>query len=243
MGASLFSCLMAKTDNFCHDLEDWGEPYSRKVEVTLCKSVLEKKCMERSEHMCMEVTEVDCEVSSESESEATLTFNLKVELFSKCSLDWEEHQGQDYSFLMKNATLKTCHKMTKNIVQEKTVHRCENVTRQHCATVWREDETGRKVWAGKEEDCKDVTWEECKEHKVNVTIPAPGMNCTDTYQPYLDYEKKNVTLKADNMNCSVEKRPVCKPVKKLKCGQISLTECEEVMEAVKIKKKNYNFRF
>ena len=66
MAASLFSSLLAKTDNFCHDLEDWGEPYNRRVQVNLCKSVLEKTCMERSEHMCMEVTEVDCEVSSES---------------------------------------------------------------------------------------------------------------------------------------------------------------------------------
>ena len=74
----------------------------------------------------------------------------------------------------------------------------------------------------------NMTWEECKPVKVNVTIPAPGMNCTEYPQPYLDYEVKPVTLRADSMKCEVDKRTVCKPVKKQKCGRINYTQCLEV---------------
>ena len=209
---SLFSGLMAKTDNFCEDLEDWGPVYNRAVNVSVCKTVLEKNCTQFTDRQCMEVTEVECE----------------VELFTNCSMDWEDYPGVDYTFNTKNATLRTCWKMLKNISHEKTLHRCENVTKQHCTTIWKENEAGEKVWAGNEDDCRDVTWEECKPVKVNVTIPAPGMNCTEYPQPYLDYEVKPVTLRADSMKCEVDKRTVCKPVKKQKCGRINYTQCLEV---------------
>ena len=209
---SLFSGLMAKTDNFCEDLEDWGPVYNRAVNVSVCKTVLEKNCTQFTDRQCMEVTEVECE----------------VELFTNCSMDWEDYPGVDYTFNTKNATLRTCWKMLKNISHEKTLHRCENVTKQHCTTIWKENEAGEKVWAGNEDDCRDVTWEECKPVKVNVTIPAPGMNCTEYPQPYLDYEVKPVTLRADSMKCEVDKRTVCKPVNKQKCGRINYTQCLEV---------------
>ena len=60
---SLFFSVLARTENFCQDLQDWGPAYDRRVNVSLCRSVLEKDCKPQTKQMCMEVTEVDCEVS------------------------------------------------------------------------------------------------------------------------------------------------------------------------------------
>ena len=60
----------------------------------------------------------------------------------------------------------------------KTIYDCKNVTKRHCTTLWTVNEVGEKVnlelmflystslvnvqvWAGNEDDCRDVTWEEC----------------------------------------------------------------------------------
>ena len=85
------------------------------------------------------------------------------------------------------------------------------------------------MWAGKDDDCRDITWEECKPVKVNVTIPSPDMDCVERLQAYMDYEVVPVTLKADRLKCTVNKRSVCKPVEKNKCSQISYNQCEEVI--------------
>ena len=156
----------------------------------------------------------------------------KVELFTNCSMDWEEYEGVDYTFKSKNSTIKTCHKMIKDVLHEKTVHRCEMVTKKHCTTIWKENEAGEKVWAGQEDDCRDLTWEECKPVKVNVTIPSPDMDCVESHLPYMDYEVVPATLKADSLKCSVDKRSVCKPVEKDKCSRISYTQCEEVPQSL-----------
>ena len=204
---------LARQENFCKPLLDWTPRYDKMENLTVCRTKLEKKCEEvTSRKMCLTVTEIKC----------------KVELFPNCTMDWSMEEGLDFEMIMKVKPLKECNKTMIPEQHNKTLYECKNVTKQHCTTIWKENEAGEKVWAGNEDDCRDVTWEECKPVKVNVTIPAPGMNCTEYPQPYLDYEVKPVTLRADSMKCEVDKRTVCKPVKKQKCGRINYTQCLEV---------------
>ena len=78
---------------------------------------------------------------------------------------------------VKSKDLKNC---TKEMVIEyhnKTIYDCKNVTKRHCTTLWTANDAGEKVklklflfpvilvlfqvWSGNEDDCRDVTWEEC----------------------------------------------------------------------------------
>ena len=98
---------------------------------------------------------------------------------------------------VRTTTLKNC---TKEMVVEyhnKTVYDCQNVTKRHCTTLWTVSEDGQKVgtvrrigqnckrkllqtviieyfpfqvWAGNEDDCRDVTWEECSPVNKQVYI-------------------------------------------------------------------------
>ena len=70
----------------------------------------------------------------------------------------------------------------------KTIYDCKNVTKRHCTTLWTANDAGEKVksdnsmnhpfllcdflqaWSGNEDDCKDVTWEECNPLEKKVTI-------------------------------------------------------------------------
>ena len=89
---------------------------------------------------------------------------------------------------VKTKDLKNC---TKEMVIEyhnKTIYDCKNVTKRHCTTLWTVNDAGDKVnlkmnllltflvifqvWAGNEDDCRDVTWEECNppEKKVKPLV-------------------------------------------------------------------------
>merc|ERR1719264_767039 len=69
---------------------------------------------------------------------------------------------------------KTCTESTEIVQHTKTAPECKNVTRQNCITKWEIDSNGNKVWAGNE-DCEDVTWQECK--------PVTSTKCASiTYQ-------------------------------------------------------------
>ena len=78
---------------------------------------------------------------------------------------------------VKSKDSKNC---TKEMVIEyhnKTIYDCKNVTKRHCTTLWTANDSGEKlnlklflfpvilvlfqVWSGNEDDCRDVTWEEC----------------------------------------------------------------------------------
>ena len=108
----------------------------------------------------------------------------------------------------------------------KTVYECRNVTKQHCTSLWKVED-GKKVWAGND-DCKDVTWEECDAVPVKVEWEVPYMDCIPRDYPYLSYQNITEPVMADTMDCQVEKRTICKPTEIEKCARINYMTCSEV---------------
>merc|ERR1712037_982167 len=60
--------------------------------------------------------------------------------------------------------------------QQKPV--CTTVTKEQCDSKWVVNEFGEKVWAGNE-NCKDVTWEDCKLESIPhpIVVPAYTAKC------------------------------------------------------------------
>ena len=108
------------------------------------------------------------------------------------------------------------------------VYECRNVTKQHCTTLWKLNDLGRKVWAGNEDDCREVTWEECNPAVKNITIMVPEMKCQEEKELYVDFESDKKELMADVMECRVKKRTVCRPVARRKCTELQFPVCREV---------------
>ena len=129
---------------------------------------------------------------------------------------------------VKTKNLKNCTKKMELEYHDKTIYECENVTKQHCTTLWTINDEGEKVWAGTEDDCRDVTWEECNPVEKKVPMSVAKMDCLEEPVTYFDYENTTMERMADRMDCTVDKRPVCEPVTTKKCAETTYTRCEEV---------------
>ena len=205
--------VLARQENFCKPLQDWTDRYDQMENLTVCRTKLDKKCEEMtSKTMCLTVTEIKCQ----------------VELFPNCTMDWRMEDGLDFQMIMKNKTLKECEKTMVPEQHNKTIYECQNVTKQHCTTIWKVNTRGEKVWAGNADDCRNVTWEECHPIIKNITMMVPNMTCNDVNYMYPGFINITSTVKVDTMDCKVEKRAVCKPVENRKCSKVKFTKCNQV---------------
>lgn len=180
----------------------------------VCQTKFIKNCEPVTVTDCMQVTELRCEVN----------------LFTNCTMDWTMKDQVESLMSVKEAPLKNC---TKEMVLEyhnKTIYDCQNVTKRHCTTLWTINEAGQKIWAGNEDDCRDVTWEECNPIEKQVPMAVAQMSCIDEPVSYFDYENTTTPQMADTMDCTVDMRPVCEPVTQKKCAETTYTKCEEVPE-------------
>jgi len=183
-------------------------------ERNVCNTNFEKSCELVEVEDCMEVTELRCE----------------LELITNCTMDWKMKESVDTAMSIETKALKNC---TKEMVVEfhnKTIYDCQNVTKRHCTTLWSINENGQKVWSGNEDDCREVTWEECNPVEKIVPMSVAKMICVDMPVTYSDYANATSLHMADTMDCTVEKVPVCEPVTSQKCAATSYTRCEEVPE-------------
>ena len=110
-----------------------------------------------------------------------------------------------------------------------------------------------KVWAGNE-DCEDVTWQECKLVEQTVDFTLPKVECEDSGNaiPYMRFVDTNKTQMINKMVCEVSNKLLgmsrlylmkinllrsvsfqvkssqsCKPAVSTKCASIEYQECSE----------------
>jgi len=177
----------------------------------VCQTSFEKDCQPVTVSDCMDVTELRCEVN----------------LFTNCTMDWQMKDNVESLMSVKSKDLKNC---TKEMVIEyhnKTIYDCKNVTKSHCTTLWTVTDAGQKIWTGNEDDCRDVTWEECNPIEKQVPMAVAQMVCQDTPVSYFDYENTTSPHMADTMDCTIDKKAVCEPVTSKKCAEVTYTRCEE----------------
>jgi len=196
-------------DNHCEPLEDYGPLEFNSTSLRCCTQRLKDSCEWKEDRQCMNVTDLKCE----------------VKLFTECEMQMGDVELNECNPATTEKTLKSCEKTIQPKVHTKDVYECKNVTKQHCTTVW-EVVDGQKVWTGNN-DCKDVTWEECAAVKKNVTFMVPTMNCIDEIHPYMDYKSEPRSTQARKTQCEVKKEQVCVPVTQEKCGKIKYKVCKE----------------
>jgi len=202
----------AEQQNFCRPLEDYGPRYDAMEERSVCQTHFHKSCQPVRVSDCMNVTELQCDVN----------------LFTTCSMNWTMKDNVESVMKVSTVDLKNC---TKEMVVEyhnKTVYDCRNITKRHCTTLWTVNERGEKIWTGNEDDCRDVTWEECSPVIKTVPMAVAQMICDSVPVNYFDYENTTSPRMADTLDCTVDKKVVCNPVTSSKCADITYTKCEEV---------------
>ena len=144
-------------------------------------------------------------------------------------MNWTMKDNVESLMKVNTVDLKNC---TKEMVIEyhnKTVYECRNVTKKHCTTLWTINDIGEKIWTGNEDDCRDVTWEECSPLIKTVPMAVAQMSCDTIPVNYFDYENTTSPRMADTLDCLVDRKVVCTPVTSEKCADITYTKCEEVI--------------
>jgi len=208
----MVGAVLGRQDNFCRPLEDYGPRTDTMEERHVCQTRFEKECKPVTVAECMEVTELSCEVN----------------LFTNCSMDWQMKESLESLMAVKTKNLKNCKKEMVIEYHNKTIYECRNVTKRHCTTLWTVNAAGQKVWTGNQDDCRDVTWEECNPLEKQVPMSVAKMVCEDTPVSYFDYVNTTTPTMADTMDCTVDKKAVCHPVTAKKCAEVTYTRCQEI---------------
>jgi hypothetical protein len=104
---------------------------------------------------------------------------------------------------------------------------CRNVTQQQCESKWVVNDLGEKVWAGNE-NCQDVTWEECSLEDYVVPIEVPVWRCADDRQlTYSQAVFETVEVTAYASTCRAVASPVCTTVTRQECVDLAYEECAD----------------
>lgn len=106
----------------------------------------------------------------------------------------------------------------------KQIPHCEPVTKQQCITNWVLVANGSKIWTDNEQ-CKNVTWNECvlkpKHVQYNTTHPNCTMTKNETYWDCVKMENETTTY---NMTCTPKAALNCTPVEHEDCTTVEWQE-------------------
>lgn len=144
----------------------------------------------------------------------------KIVAYLNCTMtavetDYNVTMMMDHPFVPKN-----CVDVEVIHWHKKKVPVCRPVTKKQCVTNWEIDHDGKKVWSGNE-DCKDVTWNECtlipKDFRYNTTVS----NCTDG-PPIKWWDCEKMPKKTTTYNMT------CQPLAALKCENVTEKLCKDI---------------
>merc|ERR1719228_1186244 len=197
---------------FCVDVSTYQPVVWVESEGEECHTNFVKKCEEKYEDVCADVTETRCEVVP----------------FTECSMGLETQEFSETKLAAKKFVEKTCTQGQKTIPHQKLLPECRNVTKQNCVTLWEKDQYGKQVWAGKE-GCEPVTWQECKLVPKDVKFIVPEITCSDKQELwYHQPEPKTDTRMTNTFSCEVKSTTHCTANTRPDCKAITWNECSEV---------------
>ena len=202
--------------NFCKPLVDYTPRYDTKQTRKICSTVVRSIVEEKTEAACLEVVNMECDVIVVPECSTVVTKNMTM-------MDIPAINTVELNACTKNTV------MNKHV---KEVYECSNVTKTHCTTLWKLDDKGMKVWAGNEDDCKEVTWEECKPVEKIVEFPEPHMECKPVPVSYNDVDVMLGEVDLVQTDCVAKPQQVCNPVRQNKCGMATYTVVTQVTDKV-----------
>ena len=201
----------AHGDDKCVDVSRYKLTYDTTTD-RICSFKVIRECTPRSEQVCVEVPRTEC----------SMVAGYTCDTFTT-----EETVRCDTTET-KTFTPKKCVKDGVQILTEtkKTPH-CETVTKQQCDSKWEINEHGEKVFASNE-NCKDVTWEDCKLVDKQVEEEVEVFTCNDDKtETYLEPVVKEEEITARNEKCEGRGGSQCSVRSSTGCTTVEWTDCEE----------------
>ena len=119
---------------------------------------------------------------------------------------------------------------TQTLIEVHHTPVCENVTKEHCESIWEVNELGEKVWAGNA-NCEVITWEDCRLEDVPNPIEVPIFTCQD--MPAIEYTTPitgTVDVTGYTSECIASAYADCTTNYTQECEEIDYEECSDIIE-------------
>lgn len=195
----------------CTDISHYGEVQYRDKDTVCCNTEFIKNCQERTEEVCVDVTEVQC----------------KAVAWAECQMQMEAKSGSVCEHTNMELPIKKCTPYTETIHHIKQFPDCRNITKMNCVTNWETAEDGSQVWTGNDK-CTPVTWMECKLVEKEVPFTITKIRCETVEQlPWMDCFNSTKEEMTSSMKCEVKSSTDCIPTVRQDCVTVAYQECEE----------------
>ena len=205
-------------DDQCVDISQYSELIYNSSFVDICTYRCSKTCEVKTQEACVTVPVTECEVVG----------------YADCRSNPTDKLLHDDKLVLTSYTPKTCIQSGEQVLNEKhKVPVCNTVTKQQCDSKWViNPSTGLKEWNGNE-NCHDVTFEECYLEDVIEPVSVPIYTCTDDeIITYNVAQLTETTVTTHNTDCQAAAYPVCSTNHVQKCTTVEYEECVEHVEPV-----------
>ena len=199
-------------DEQCVDISRYLPLQYEESTPEICSYKVDTQCTKRSKEVCVSVPITECKINGYTDCKNVPTTKqvrddkLQDEYFSEqlCSISREK----------------------KVITEVKQMPVCKTVSKQQCDSKWVVNEQGEKVWAGNE-NCKEVTWEDCTLEDKIVTQEVDVWDCTPAPTPivYQSAVLANVDVTLTRRQCTAKATPVCSQTTEQRCKTVEWEDC------------------
>ena len=199
----------------CVDISKYSDILYEESTHDVCTYRVSSVCSKSTSSACVSIPIEKCTVVGYA--------NCQAETFTELLHD---DMGETQSFIPKK-----CYQSgEETLVEYHKTPVCEPVTKEQCDSKWVVNEFGEKVWAGNE-NCQQVTWEDCKLVDVPKPITVPTYTCTDDAAiSYSVPSIKTVEVTGRKTRCAPSAYPVCETTFENACVETEVEECSDVIE-------------
>jgi hypothetical protein len=202
-------------DDNCVDISRYSDILYNTSTVDICSYSVERRCNKVTKPACTPVPVTKCEVKAYPDCSHTPATKI-----------YHNDRLEQRSYTSKHCVPNGV-KVLKETKQRPV---CRNVTQQQCDSKWVINDLGEKVWDGNE-NCQDVTWEECSLEDYIFPIEVPVWKCED--DRVLSYPEpvfSTTEVTAYKTSCKVVANPVCTTTSSQECVSLEYEECYDLVE-------------
>ena len=171
-------------------------------------------CVPRKTQVCRDIPVTECRIVGFTECEET----PYTQTVSDDGLELETFVAKD------------CQPGPVKVLNEtKKMPECTTITKQQCDSKWETDENGKQVWAGNE-NCKDVTWEDCKLVDRVVTQEIETYDChAEKPITYHKVSRNTEEVTTIRRTCRARAEPACEVRTETRCETVEWEECRDTV--------------
>jgi len=204
-------------DKNCVDISTYSEILYNTSHHQICTFRTTRTCTTHKNSACVSVPVTECEVVGYADCSNAPFTGI-----------YHDDVVHTHQFVPKE-----CHQSgQETLIEHHKTAVCQNVTKQQCDSKWVINSQGEKVWDGNE-NCRDITWEDCHLEDVPSSVTVPTYTCGDLDPiSYNVPEFTEVEVTGYRSTCAAAAYPVCTTTHVQKCADVEYEECADTIEPV-----------